>query len=1279
MREPTAAEAPVPPPPTGESTPHDTPPGQSPPNETQERVPRRSPLTWLLRGVLSAALALLVLLMGTLAWVVGTQSGLVLLYDLAQRFAPGLIQVNTLQGRLLDEVRLEGVRIDTAAARLDVERVQLHWVPKDLLRGQLRVQDLRLTGIEVATKETPAEPPPQPEAGPFRPPELVLPLAIEITQASIEGLRVTDPHQQTLFRLDRLALAASAQASDAQIRQLSVVIPESELTAVLEARVQLLGTYPLEARLDWRAQPVGDATLEGQAHLSGTLAALKLEHHLTGAAEAELTAELRDLLERPSWQGAIRLGRIDLPAFVQDIPPVALSANLTSEGDLETASLRGQVTSEITNQPEYGQLEAGLDVRWADGVLTLQGLQMDEANSKARLNASGKAHLQGGLGAFELAAEWQHLSWPLRGAPQITSEGGTLSLSGKPEDYRYQLDGRIKGAEVPPTRLQARGTGNLEGTELGHLRLDALEGQLEATAQVVWAPEINWKAELEAKGLNPGSHWADWQGRLGGRITSEGAMADTVLKAMTAIETLGGELRGYPVEAKGRVAVAGREVEIEGLSLQSGPSRAQLQGRVGEALGIRLALHSPDLSSLLPGLTGSLSAEGAAEGRLTAPDLKLTLQAQGLSYGGNRLGKAEGVVDLGLSSDQKVRIELDLSEIRAGDLQWGKAGLAGDGKLGAHRVVASLAGKPLSLRTEIDGGLSADQKGYNGTLRVLQLDTAEAGTWSLSQAAPFSAAGAKIQAGPLCLRETAGSNGCLSFQQQAAGSWRAKLDWPSLVLGLFQPVLPDGAKIEGTLAAKADLEASGGSLKGGAQMDIPTGTLKLALGQGANELNFAGTTLKATAASGGLKADLRVPLQGLGGLEGALALDGWRLQEPARPSQSLRGRVQARVGDLGPLGALVPEVSKLKGRIDADLKLKGTLQQPGIEGFARLEDGSADIPILNLALRDIALAAKSQGTGRLEYDGGLSSGSGRLKVLGQSLLQGKQGWLTEISVKGDRLTAANTKEYFALVSPDLKLEAGAAQLRLGGEIAIPEARIHPRTLPVGTVTPSRDVILLRDLQAAAKPGPKLAADVRLRLGNDVTIDGFGLRGKLKGDLRVIEVPGKPPLGDGQLAVVDGTYRLSGITGFAALGDLELGELKIEQGRIIYAKTPLDDPGVLILANRQAGRVTASLRVSGTLRKPKLTFFSDSDPAMSQAQVINYLLTGSASLGSGGGDAGQVVEVGTYVSPRLYMQYESNLGDKTDKVKMRYDLTDSIQLQTESGDAQGADIFYIFER
>ena len=122
------------------------------------------------------------------------------------------------------------------------------------------------------------------------------------------------------------------------------------------------------------------------------------------------------------------------------------------------------------------------------------------------------------------------------------------------------------------------------------------------------------------------------------------------------------------------------------------------------------------------------------------------------------------------------------------------------------------------------------------------------------------------------------------------------------------------------------------------------------------------------------------------------------------------------------------------------------------------------------------------------------------------------------------------------------------------------------------------------------------------------------------------------------------------------------------------------------------------------------------PAMSEADALSYLLTGQA-MGEGGGGQGigvaaalqasgigsvtaevgrqlgldelrvetggdlaeASVVAGTWLSPRTYVQYVNELGTGETLLRLRYDLTRRIQIQTETGRAQGADIFYTFER
>ena len=83
--------------------------------------------------------------------------------------------------------------------------------------------------------------------------------------------------------------------------------------------------------------------------------------------------------------------------------------------------------------------------------------------------------------------------------------------------------------------------------------------------------------------------------------------------------------------------------------------------------------------------------------------------------------------------------------------------------------------------------------------------------------------------------------------------------------------------------------------------------------------------------------------------------------------------------------------------------------------------------------------------------------------------------------------------------------------------------------------------------------------------------------------------------------------------------------------------------------------------------------------MTQAEITKFLLTGIAPRRDEGG-VNPGLAVGTYIAPKIFLEYESGLGDQANKVRLRYDLTNRIELQTETGGgSQGADIFFTFER
>ena len=135
-------------------------------------------------------------------------------------------------------------------------------------------------------------------------------------------------------------------------------------------------------------------------------------------------------------------------------------------------------------------------------------------------------------------------------------------------------------------------------------------------------------------------------------------------------------------------------------------------------------------------------------------------------------------------------------------------------------------------------------------------------------------------------------------------------------------------------------------------------------------------------------------------------------------------------------------------------------------------------------------------------------------------------------------------------------------------------------------------------------------------------------------------------------------------------------------------------------------MTAGLRIRGNAQSPELTVFSD--PPMSQANALSYLVAGkpideigagdseagamqtaARSIGAAGGGllakslgkrlgvdelavkdeemiGGAALTVGQYLSPRLYLSYGVGLFEPGDVITLRYKLSDELAVKTQRG-------------
>ncbi len=1216
-------------------------------------------LRWLARGLLLALLALIL----AIGWLGFSTSGLRLVAD--QLAARGLFEAAWVEGRLLGRMEAEGVRLPGQG--LDIGHIVFEWRPQALLHGRLHIEELTASRLRLQ----PSPSAPQEDTGPT--PGLALPIEVKIDRLRIDDLALRQDGEEMplMHTLDaRLRLAGSIL----HIEQLGLVTP----WAAVQASGQL-GLRPQDRvalALHWTAAIEGlTSPLEGAGSLSGSLQKIELDQRLTRPAAAHLQGFLEPLAAGLPWQARLEMDAFAPHAWLEGVPELgAWALGLAAEGDLGGADVR---TIELQQGERSLQGEGRLD--WAAGL------------------------------ALEARLSWQKLAWPLVGTPNVESRLGSLRLSGTPKAYRVQGEAQVSAPGQPEADLALQGSGDTAHLAIEALTLRALGGALEGQGELHWMPAVRWQVALAARDLHPEVLLPAWPGSLSASLRSAGELRDGRAMADIEIQHLHGSLRGYPVQASLSGKVDGTRLVLDHLALRSGQSLVQAQGSVDETLDLALTLDSPDLGELVPGAAGVLKGSAKLQGSLRQPSLQGAFEGRGLGWQEWQVQTLRAQAEGGPSPQDALSLRLELAGVqRLGQALLESAELSLNGTLAAHELDLVLAQGPQGVEL----GLSASGRWQAGEERLRiqrgQLSRTPLGDWASLGAVELVASATALDLPRWCWGQGT-ARLCLAGDWAAGQGASARLDATGFDLARISPGLAAARlRLTGQLAGEARLEAASGRpltlairLAGeDCALHIP------ANGEGWQALPLREARMEARLGGGDGRLDLLLGVDEANRLEAHLGLPGLRLEEGLPASQPLAGSIALDYRDTRLLPALVPALREPRGVLSGRVQLGGTLGAPRVTGGVRLAEASVALPDLGIRIEEGEIALDSGQGSILSLHGGARLGQGHMAIDGRIDLAGLPDWQAEFDLSGDDLTLLRLPEAQVQASPELKIAMQPGAIRVSGRVEVPQALFELGGETPAAARTSEDVRILGEEPPARQS--TLHADLDLRLGDAVEVRGLGFSGRIGGRLRVIDAPGLAgPLGRGELAIVDGRYKAYG------------QDLAIEEGRIIYTDTPLDDPALDIRAVRRGIQdgTLAGVRISGRASRPRLSLFSE--PAMEQAEVLAYLVTGRSLQQSSGNDASLLLQaartaglaqgdvlagqignlfgleeatiesdagtaelslvLGRYLTPRLYLRYAQGLEEGLQTLALRYDLTRHVQVQLQSGIKAGVDVFYTLER
>ncbi|MBI2782645.1 MAG: translocation/assembly module TamB domain-containing protein [Gammaproteobacteria bacterium] len=1220
-----------------------------------------------------------------LLWLSATQSGLTTALHLAERLTAGAVSVAHAQGSLWGPLTLVDVRYrDASGPRVWIRTLDFDWHRRD---GALVVRTA-LAGVRY-NPVTAA--PATGEAG-IALPDLTFPFPVTIDQ-----LRVTDFRLGTAAAplLDEATL--SARGNGDQLRDIALTLTRGDDALALRGQITTSGSYPFALATDWHWSRSPGQTLAGTGGLEGSLATLHLYQQLSGLASGELDATVHDPLTALAWKLELKFAALDLAALTPGRPGAVATGVLQAAGDLTSARMTGQlVATGVHDHP----LEAGFELGYRDQLVEISRLRLSEKGVDSLLDLSGQVHLGDAAVGFDIDGDLALGARTLPSGRQLRATRAAFTVAGTPDQYQLAGSAKIQLDDLPEAEITIAGSGDTTQFAAHELTLTADASRLSGKAALSWNSGITWEGDFVLANLDPALFASQWPGQVSGAIRTRGSYGDK-LSAQVQLQNIAGHVRDLPARASGRFELVGAHLTIEQFAATLGNASVHANGTLNDHWQLAFSAEVPDLTMLAPSARGRIALKGELSGSQSAPRVALDLALNRLSYADLKLRQLTLQGSADLAPTGVLDIAATGADLAVGGLAWHTLSARITGARDSHRITAALLGSALSVRLTGHGGIT-DKLLWRGAITGLRVDAGRYGKWQQVADATLTLGRGRIALDQICLRDTP-ALACLDARltpNETGGT----VSLTELPFALFRDLLPDGLDVTGALDASVHWSRTAiDAVRVDASVTTTTGEISFAEGAEKYVIPLLPSHAQLHLDDTGLAAQIALRLDSADRLDAELSLPGWRLRlrSPTPQQQPLLGKLTLSTSALHLSDAYVKSIAHPAGQLRADLSVSGTLSEPLINGRLTLADGRADLPALGLELRSIGLRVSGAATERLALTGELTSGAGVLTL---------DGWWdpalgnATLAVRGTNLSVANTSELQLDATPDLQLTLTGNLIDIKGRVTIPHARIEPQSVPENAVTVSRDVRVIQT--TATKTGPtrsrwRLRTDLSIVLGDDVRFEGFGVRGTPAGSIRLVREPERQARVSGTLSLGDGSYVFRG------------REIPIVQGRVIYADSALDDPGVDVVAARDIGDITAGLHLSGSLQTPSMKLYSR--PKLPDSDILSYLLLGrpmgqasasdaallmSAATGTGlsqgealakslGSQLGldevriqssegletSALVLGRYLSPRIYIRYLTGLLDAVQKVQLSYKINKHLEWRVESGEGAGTDIFY----
>ena len=936
------------------------------------------------------------------------------------------------------------------------------------------------------------------------------------------------------------------------------------------------------------ALPFEEATVSGPVRLVGDQRDLDLSASLSGTAGGI------------EVEGSLAFGepmRFDINGSVR-----AFAAGMILRPELPTT---GPLTGSFALNGTTQQFSFDVD-------LTQAGGRFDLAGSVTMGSEEPVFQVAGQVNNFRLGS--------LMGSPELFPDpmSGTVAVEGgdgTPYVFDFDLAGAVgqldlagfySAGEIPS--YEARG--NIIGLDLSRIPFAAALPPTLLTGAV----------DIRGRGITP--------------ETIEGSFGFDLTNSTVS---------GLPLDmALGRVDISGGVMVIDTLDIALEETQLTAVGSWGLTTPapepLRFAFNSPDLTFLRrmlaptdlvpPEVAGSIQATGQVAGSFRYPEITTDLTARSLRYldwtasnieasveasrsevgGWSGEGRLEGdvVVLAGIETLQTVRVEANGNE---GSLAFGLFAARNEG-----------SDLTFSGLLELEGIFP---RGIGLQAMALRLDGVGWQLLNPSRIQYTASQGLLVE--NLALQRTGQESGVININGAIPPSGIANftLNAVNFDLADLNRLTPNVPVLEGMLSMEALLTGP---------VEDPELTIEAQL----DSLQYEGVVTERINLDA-LYADRQLRATGEGIIAGQrlFGLDATipmtlRLQQMIPSLELVRTEPinVSLVADSLPLdliAAAIPGFAEGAGAAQAQINVSGSVDEPQLAGWMRMEGGAMLVEALGARYTDIRMDLVLARNEVVVNDFSATS-DGTIEVSGSVAFPAGSPARVALSASFNDFRAADNPELGTVtISGQLAALGPLAGPVLTGQIEISESTFQVPEL--GAAQPGLELgytdiaELTTPVEGATVLVPPLFGDLRIDgvqviIGESVWLESSELRVQIGGDV-VVYRTGDELRVFGALQALRGTYALE----ISAI----VREFDVISGRVQFFGTSDLNPSVDILAGYRVrgstvgrgGDLTILVQVTGTLLSPRLQLGADTPVPISEADLISYLLFGQPSFELGG--------------------------------------------------------------